>query len=147
MTAYFCRRSLCFAVIIFIYDSIFCCRSFFQIQRAVFGCLFSRNAKKAHIDQSTLQVFSLCLKRNHSQTFKGRLQKIFPPECACYRYNLLWWMFFIPCDNWKSLFFRKSLSLLSDSFSRHILVFFETSVLHLEVCLHFTLSPQYQCRC
>ena len=36
MTSCFCHHSLFFAVIIFIYNSIFWCRSFFQIQRAVF---------------------------------------------------------------------------------------------------------------
>ena len=26
---------------------------------------------------------------------------------VCYCYNLLWWMFFILCDNWKTLLFMK----------------------------------------
>ena len=37
-------------------------------------------------------------------------------------------MFFIPCDNWKT-FFHKSLPLFWDFFNRHIVAFFETSVL------------------
>ena len=38
-------------------------------------------------------------------------------------------MFFIPFDDWKMLFFSKSLPLLRDFCKRHIAVFFETSVL------------------
>ena len=34
------------------------------------GLLFSRNAKKTHTDQSMLQAFLACLKRNISQTFE-----------------------------------------------------------------------------
>ena len=26
-------------------------------------------------------------------------------QCVCYWYNLLWWMFLILCDNWKTLLF------------------------------------------
>ena len=37
--------------------------------------------------------------------------------------------FFISFDNWKSFFFYKSLSLLREFFSRHIVAFFEPSVL------------------
>ena len=35
-----------------------------------------------------------------------RLAELFL-QCLCYRCNLLWWMFFVPCDNWKALFFLK----------------------------------------
>ena len=71
------------------------------------GCFFSRNAKETHTDQSTLQVFLLYLERNDSQTFKSSsCGKLFL-QCVCYRYNLLQWMFFIPRDNWKALFFIK----------------------------------------
>ena len=35
-----------------------------------------------------------------------RLAELFL-QCLCYRCNLLWWMFFAPCDNWKALFFLK----------------------------------------
>ena len=38
-------------------------------------------------------------------------------------------MFFISFDDWKMLFFSKSLSLLRDFCKRHIAVFFKTSVL------------------
>ena len=46
-------------------------------------------------------------------------------------------MFFVPCDK------SKSLSLLRDFLNRHIVVFFETSV--LKEVRYFTLSPQQQC--
>ena len=41
----------------------------------LFGRLFSRNANKTYTDQSTLQVFFLCIKRNDSQTFKSSSRK------------------------------------------------------------------------
>ena len=76
----------------------------------LFGRLFSRNAKKTNADQSTSQAFVLCLKRNDSQTFKSSsCEKLFL-QCVCYKYikyNVLRWMFFIPYDNWKTLFFVK----------------------------------------
>ena len=71
-------------------------------------------------------------------------------QCVCYRYNLLRSMFFILCDNWKTLFFSKSLSLLWDFFNHHVVVFFETSVLkevHILHYLHNTsamLIPMFQ---
>ena len=37
----------------------------------LFGLFFSRNAKKAHTDQSIQQTFLFCLKRNVSQTFES----------------------------------------------------------------------------
>ena len=37
----------------------------------LFDLLFSRNAKKTHIDQSILHSFLLCLKINVSQTFRS----------------------------------------------------------------------------
>ena len=43
--------------------------------------------------------------------------------------NLLRWIFFIPCDKWKTLFFSKSFWLPQDFFNHHFAVFFETSVL------------------
>ena len=44
----------------------------------LFDHLFSKNAKKAHIDQSTLHVFWLCPKWNNSQTFKrSSCEKLF----------------------------------------------------------------------
>ena len=46
---------------------------------------------------------------------------------SCEKLFLRWF------DNWKLMFFCKSLSLLWDSFSRHIVAFFEKSVLK-EVC-------------
>ena len=34
---------------------------------------------------------------------KQQLQKTKILQCVCYWYNLLRWMFFVPCDSWKSL--------------------------------------------
>ena len=63
--------------------------------------------KKTPTDQSIPHVFLLCLKRNHPQTFKSGSCKNRFPQCVCYLYNLFRWMFFIPCDNWKTLLFMK----------------------------------------
>ena len=59
----------------------------------LFGLLFRRNVKKTLADQSVSQTFLLYLKK----TF---------PKCVYHWYNLLRWMFFIPCNNWKTLFFK-----------------------------------------
>ena len=59
-------------------------------------------------------------------------------------------MFFIPFDNWKSLFFVKVSLLLWDSFSHHIVAFYETSVLKGIHILHYlhnaiaALIPKFQ---
>ena len=71
----------------------------------LFGLLFSRNAKKTHTDQSILPTFILCLKRNVWQTLKGSSCKEVFPKCVYHGYNLIRWIFFIPCGNWKTFFF------------------------------------------
>ena len=65
------------------------------------GHLFSRNAKKTHTDQSIVQAFLLCLKINVSWTFKSSSCKKLFPKLVYHWYNLLRWIFFIPCDNCK----------------------------------------------
>ena len=64
----------------------------------------SSNTKKNDIDQILLQAFNY-LKGNVSQTFESSSCKKRFPKCVCYWYNVLWWMSFIPCDNWKTLLF------------------------------------------
>ena len=57
-------------------------------------------------------------------------------HCVCYRWNLLRWMFFVPCDNWKT--FNVKLCV-----NRHIIVFFETNVLkevRILRCLHNNIA-------
>ena len=60
--------------------------------------------KKTRTDQSIPRVFLLCLKRNdpHSGSCKNPFL-----QCVYYCYNLLRWMFFVLCDNWKTLLFMK----------------------------------------
>ena len=75
----------------------------------LFGLPFFRIAKKTHIEQIILETFVLCLKWSISQTFKSnRCKKVFP-GCVYHWYNLLGWMFFIPCDDWKTFYLRKSI--------------------------------------
>ena len=63
--------------------------------------------KRTRTDQSIPRIFLLCLKRNVPQTFKSGSCKNPFLQCVCYCYNLLQWMFFILCDNWKALLFMK----------------------------------------
>ena len=78
----------------------------------LFDLVFSRNAKKAHTDQSVLQTFLLCVKRSVSLTFRSNSCKKVFLKCVYHLYNLLRRMFFILCDNWKTLFFYTNSSLL-----------------------------------
>ena len=70
----------------------------------------------------------LCLKRNVSQTFKSSgCKKVFP-KCVCHWYNLLRWMLFILCDNWKALFFIQIYCYPEVWWNHHVAVFLELSV-------------------
>ena len=62
---------------------------------------------KGRLEQTKVYhtFFLLCLKRNKPQTFKSGSCKNLFLEYVCYWYNLLWWMFFILCDNWKTFLF------------------------------------------
>ena len=72
----------------------------------LFDLLLPRNTKKTHTDQSILQTFLLCLNKNVWQTFKSSSCKKVFPKCVYHWYNLLRWMFFVPCDNWKTFFIQ-----------------------------------------
>ena len=50
-------------------------------------------------------------------------------------------MFFIPCDNWKTLFFIQIYRYQEVSYNGHVAAFFETSVLK-EIRILYPLSPQ-----
>ena len=100
------------------------------------GHLFSRNAKKTHTDQSILQAFLLCLKTNVSRTFKSSSCKKLFPKLVYHWYNLLRWIFFIPCDNCKGVFFTQKAWC-----NRHVAPFFQKSALK-EVRILCPLSPQ-----
>ena len=51
----------------------------------LFGPLFSRNVKKTYTNQSKLQSFSFCLKRNVSQTFKiSSCKKVYIIYTTCF---------------------------------------------------------------
>ena len=72
-------------------------------------------------EQSSLQVFLLCLNQNYSQTFKSSSCKQNFLQCVCYKCNLLRWIFLFQV-------ITGSLSLLWHYFNRHVIVFFERSV-------------------
>ena len=54
-----------------------------------------------------ISSFLICPNLNDSETFKSSSCKNGFLQCVCYRCNLLRWMFFVPCDNWKMLLFPK----------------------------------------
>ena len=86
----------------------------------------------------------LCLKRNVSQTFKSSSCKKVFPKCAYYRYNLLRWMLFIPCDNWKNYFLYKFIATQGFSATTKLLrslkqVFWKESAVY--ICyLHYNIT-------
>ena len=59
--------------------------------------------------------FLICLKRSDWQIFKNSSCKKPFLQSVCYWFNLLWWLFFILCDNWNTLFFIK-ISPFSEGF-------------------------------
>ena len=108
---------------------------FFFHKQYLFGLLFSRNPKEAGTNQSVLQTFLLCLKRNVPQIFKSSsCIKVFL-KCVCHWYNLLWQMFFISCDNWKLLFFIQIYCYPEVQYNHHVAPLFETSVFK-EICIY-----------
>ena len=67
--------------------------------------LFPRNVKKSHTDQSILETFfTLSEKKHLKKPLKvAAVKKSFSSVISLIQ--LLRQMFFIPCDNWKALFF------------------------------------------
>ena len=96
--------------------------------------------KKTRTDQSIPRVFLVCLKRNNPETFKSGSCKNFFLQCVCYRYNFLWWMFFILCDNWKTLLFMK-VCCCSEIFLSAMLLFSLRPVFWKKSTF-YALSPQ-----
>ena len=70
--------------------------------------LSSRNVKR-NIQTKVCCIFLvLSRKRSGSQTFKCSSNSTPFLQCIFYWYNLLRWMFFILCDNWKAYFYKSS---------------------------------------
>ena len=70
--------------------------------------LFSRNTDQTHVGQSS---FLLHPKKKLTNLQKYKMHKILS-QCVCYWYDLLRWIFCIPCDDWKTSIFYKCLSLM-----------------------------------
>ena len=73
----------------------------------MFGLFFSIKVKEGSYRPKYTSSFLICPNLNDSQTFKSSSCKNGFLQCVCYRCNLLRWMFFVPCDSWKTLFFLK----------------------------------------
>ena len=81
--------------------------------------------------------FTLSKSKQYTNLQKQPPQKVF--QCVCCKCNLLWWMFFIRCDNWKTLFFIKFHLYFEISIQPLHPWFFETSVLKEDVFYEDTL--------
>ena len=66
-----------------------------------------KNVKEDSYRPKYTSPFLICLNINDSQTFKSSSCKNVFLQCVYYRCSLLRWMFFVPCDSWKTLFFLK----------------------------------------
>ena len=109
------------------------------------GLFFSRNAKKPHADQSILLTFILCQKRNISQTLKvGSGKKVFL-KCVYHWYNLLRWMFFIMCDNWKTFFSIQTYRYREAWCNRHVAALFQATFWKSPYCIFIISTITLQC--
>ena len=85
-----------------------------------------------------ISLFSL--KRSASKAFQSSRCKRVLPKCVYHWYNLLRWMFFIPCDNSKQYFFTQIYCYSEAWCNCHAAAFFQASVLK-EVHVLYPLSP------
>ena len=53
------------------------------------------------------RLFYFVWKRNEPKILKTSRCKNLSLQCVYFCYDLLWWIFFIPCDNWKTVLFIK----------------------------------------
>ena len=86
----------------------------------LFGLFFSIKVKEGSCRPKYTSSLLIWPNLNDSETFRSSSScKNGYLQCVCYRCNLLRWMFFIPCDSWKMLFFSE-LSSLWDFFNRKL---------------------------
>ena len=74
-------------------------------KQCLFGLFVSIKVKEDSHRPKYASSFLICPNLNDSQTFKCSSCKNFFLQCVFYRCNLLRWMFFVPYDSWKTLFF------------------------------------------
>ena len=98
-----------------------------KLHLVLIGLHSQKIAKKTLTDQSALQVFLLCPKRNNSQTLNRSSCKCFFLQCIYY------------ATTWKKLFFIKIIVTLKGFFNHHVVGFFERGS---ETSPCFMLSPQ-----
>ena len=114
---------------------------FTSLKQYFFGLFSSRNAKKTYRDEGRLEAFLLYLENiDVSQFFQRRVAKKSFRSLYLW-YNLLRWMFFIPCDNWKTLFFIEICHYPEVWCNCYVAAFFESSLLK-EVRILCRLYPQ-----
>ena len=74
----------------------------------LFGLFFSIKVKEGSCRPKYTSSLLIWPNLNDSETFRSSSScKNGYLQCVCYRCNLLRWMFFIPCDSWKTLFFLR----------------------------------------
>ena len=104
--------------------------------------MFYRNVKRTHADQYIyiLHFFVLAPKRNNWKIFKSNNSKKPFLQSVCYWCDLLWWMFFVLCDNWESLFFKKVYRYSKDFSNCHAAAFFKRTVSKEDCILRYLLN-------
>ena len=114
----------------------------------LFGRLFSRNAKKTHTDQITLQVFILVSKETTHKPSRVATSKnvsssvlVIDTTCACYRYRPMYTSSFFTLSQ-KETTHKISKVAASKNVSSSVLVidatcFYECFLFHLIIGSHF----------
>ena len=103
-------------------------------KRYLFGLLLSTKVKEDSQRPKNTSSFLICPNLNDSQAFKSNSYKKYFLQRARYRRNLLRCMFFVPCDNWKTLFFLRVFSYCE---------IFSTAILSLSLKQVFERSPYF----
>ena len=86
--------------------------------------------------------FLICPSLSDSQTFKSSSCKKCFLQCACYRCNLLQWMFLVSCDNLNTLFLL-IVCYYCEIFSNTILSFTSKQVLWKKSVFYVISTIQY----
>ena len=110
------------------------------------GHLFPIKSKKTCKEQNRLKVSLLYPNQNDSQTLKSSSCKHFFLHYVYYRGNLLWWTFFNPCDNLKTLFLLK-VCLYFEIFSTIILLLSLKQVFWRKSVFYVILAITVKCWC
>ena len=112
------------------------------IMNNIYSVFFSVEIQRRLVQTKLyFQFFTLCLKRNISQTSKVAAAKNFFPSVYMLLVKLASMNVFIPCDDLKNYFLKKFIFYPEHFCNRDVVEFFETIVLK-EVRILYPLSLQ-----